>query len=87
MFRSKEYEEGFSSKKYKNPYDAASLEYDDFERGWVQRLKRNMPIDYSGKIEACACDLDRKFIKKQSSKALLKNKNFNELLEAYGIKK
>ena len=42
MPQSKEYEEGFTSKKYSNPYQAGTQAFNDFERGWVQRLKRNL---------------------------------------------
>ena len=87
MPQSKEYEEGFLSRKYENPYDAGTTEYDDFERGWVQRLKRNLPIDESGKIESYSCDLDLAFIKKKSSQIFEKKKNFTELLAVYGIEK
>lgn len=87
MPQSKEYEEGFLSRKYENPYDAGTTEYDDFERGWVQRLKRNLPIDESGKIENNFCDLDVVLRKKQPSHIVLEKKKFTELLAVYGFKK
>lgn len=37
---SKEYKEGFNSRANKNPYDVSTREYNDFERGWSQRVKR-----------------------------------------------
>ncbi|WP_041394865.1 hypothetical protein [Photobacterium profundum] len=39
--QSKAYEEGFRSGiVYNNPYHESTPEFDDFERGWVQRIKR-----------------------------------------------
>ncbi len=39
--RSKEYEEGFHADSYSdNPYDSNSHEFDEFERGRTQRIKR-----------------------------------------------
>jgi len=44
--KSKAYEEGYNSSiaEYKNPYPEDSGEFDDYERGWVQRLKRSPNI-------------------------------------------
>ncbi|USD36541.1 hypothetical protein [Ferrimonas sp. SCSIO 43195] len=42
--KSKAYKEGFrafSSSTYKNPYNENTDEFDDYERGYFQRLKRS----------------------------------------------
>lgn len=45
--QSQAYEEGYcSGAYYRNPYPQGSQEYNDFERGWTQRLKR-MPASWS----------------------------------------
>lgn len=36
--------------KYKNPYEPGSNEYNDFERGWSQELKR-CPEHYLKELE------------------------------------
>lgn len=44
------YNEGFNSKKYDNPYNPSTQEYNDFERGWCQRVKHGLPIIESPKV-------------------------------------
>jgi len=36
-------------RKYINPYKPGSDEYNDFERGWMQALKRSSSEAYTGK--------------------------------------
>jgi len=86
--RSKEFYEGFHSKAYLNPYPPASNEYDEFERGWTQRLKRGLPIHetkFEGEVENNFTLFRNKnrTTKVESSK----KKSFGELLSHYGIKK
>lgn len=35
------YRQGIESPSYDNPYKVGTSEYNDFERGWAQRVKRN----------------------------------------------
>lgn len=86
--RSKEFYEGFHSKAYLNPYPPASNEYDEFERGWTQRLKRGLPIHetkFEGEVE------DGLTIFKNRGKPVKNSfsgkKSFKELLEQYGLMK
>lgn len=84
--RSKEFYEGFHSKAYLNPYPPASNEYDEFERGWTQRLKRGLPIHetkFEGEVEDSLTLFKSKnrIVKVESTK----KKSFNELLTYYGI--
>ena len=46
--RSQAYREGFYSKKNENPYKIGTDEYNEFERGWTQKLKRNFFVGFSG---------------------------------------
>lgn len=38
--RSEAYLEGMKAKAYENPYERGTKQFNDFERGWSQRLKR-----------------------------------------------
>ena len=49
--RSKEYLEGFAAESYSdNPYDPASHEFDEFERGRTQKIKRQPESAFGGGI-------------------------------------
>jgi len=86
--RSKEFYEGFHSKAYLNPYPPASNEYDEFERGWTQRLKRGLPI-YETKFEDEVEDALTLYKNRNKTVTVepQKKKSFSELLTHYGIKK
>lgn len=86
--RSKEFYEGFHSKAYLNPYPPASNEYDEFERGWTQRLKRGLPI-LETKFEGEAEDSLTLFKNKNRIAKVepSKKKSFSELLNYYGLKR
>lgn len=48
---SKAYKEGFEAKSYcDNPYDSESDQFDDFERGQTQKIKRQSPSQYSNDV-------------------------------------
>lgn len=38
--RTEAYKQGYVAKHYENPYPRNSQEYNDFERGWSQKMKR-----------------------------------------------
>lgn len=86
--RSNEFYEGFNSIRYYNPYPSASLEYNEFERGWSKRLKQGYPVSGSKFEDEPVSALT--LFKPQSKKVNIasdKKKSFNELLGQYGLKK
>jgi len=85
MSQSKEYEEGFSSRKYANPYKPGTPEFNDFERGWVQRLKRNLPVELTWKDENEYCALNRSASKAGLNRLPQPKLGFKSLLKKYGI--
>lgn len=48
---SKAYKEGFKSKANQNPYLINTQEFNDFERGWSQRIKRGYSCGFVYQIE------------------------------------
>ncbi|ODS04291.1 hypothetical protein [Vibrio scophthalmi] len=38
--RSEAYREGMKAKTYENPYEPGTQQFNEFERGWSQRIKR-----------------------------------------------
>lgn len=86
--RSNEFYEGFNSKSYDNPYQSASMEYNEFERGWTQRLKQGHPVSDT-KFEPEPVRPLTLFKYKNKKVEILSNqkKSFNELLGQYGLKK
>lgn len=86
--RSKEFYEGFYSKSCANPYPPASTEYNEFERGWGQRIKRGYPVSgTSFEIESASALRLFKPKSKKVNTGSNKKKSFNELLDQYGLKK
>lgn len=86
--RSKEFYEGFNSKSCANPYPPASIEYNEFDRGWGQRVKRGYAVSgasFEGE-PASALTLFKHKSKKVNTGSNKKN-SFNELLTQYGLKK
>ena len=47
---SKAYKEGFKSKANQNPYLINTQEFNDFERGWSQRIKRGYSCGFAYQI-------------------------------------
>ncbi len=41
--RTEAYKQGYLAKHYRNPYPRNSTEFNDFERGWSQRIKSIRP--------------------------------------------
>lgn len=83
---SKAYEAGFSSKKYENSYTPGSQDFNDFERGWIQRVKRNLPVE-----SGCQVKIDDEEEQKVTKTPIpiIKQKpkeRFEELKRKYGVK-
>lgn len=87
MSQSKEYEEGFASKMYSNPYQWGTREFNDFERGWVQRLKRNIYVEVTWKDNDEFCALNRSASKLALSRTPPPKLSFKDLLDKYGHNK
>ncbi|NOH82831.1 hypothetical protein [Vibrio sp. 03-59-1] len=80
--RSKAYDEGLRSSTCCNPYNMGTAEFNDFERGWVQRIKRgggysNRLIDFSQALT------DQYFPRKRKSQIKVEPK-FNAYANAKG---
>lgn len=83
---SKAYEAGFSSRKYENPYTRGSQDFNDFERGWIQRVKRNLPVESGCQVEIYDEEAP-KVTKRPISVVKQKPKErFEELKRKYGVK-
>lgn len=88
MTKSKAYEEGFSSRKYLNPYSPGSSEFNEFERGWGQRVKRDLPVDPAFKIDIDELEQDTiEYRPKRVDKPVPQVKQgFEDLKKKYGVK-
>lgn len=86
--RTEAFEQGFNSKKYQNPYDPSTEEYDDFERGWTQRLKRGLHIQETTfdweQTDYLTYAMNKH---KPSSVTVTKRPTFDELIKQYGLPK
>ncbi len=67
--RSDAYKEGFRSKYCDNPYQIGTQEYNDFERGWSQKVKR-YPDSVSSKYHGDFAKNHQKYSEKSSSQEL-----------------
>ncbi|CAM3881685.1 hypothetical protein [Rheinheimera salexigens] len=85
MSNSKEYEEGFLSIKYSNPYKIGTQAFNDFERGWVQRLKRNLPVELTLKADEPIYSQKSREGKASVLPIESDKRTFKSLLKKYGL--
>lgn len=85
---SEEYYQGFKSKSIQNPYTPGTEEFNEFERGWVQRQKRGLPIDETQFGREQTSGLTYAMNKnKPTSAAISKKASLDELIRSYGLPK
>lgn len=84
--RSAEYYQGFNSKSNQNPYTPGTEEFNEFERGWVQRLKQGLPIDELHREQTYHLTFA---IKKNKPASVTKPKKttLDGLIKSYGLSK
>lgn len=86
--RSAEFNEGFNSIKYLNLHTPGTFGFNEYERGWLQRLKRGLPVGENQNSRYPIDQLTYAMNKhKPTSVVVTKKATLNELIRVYGHSK
>lgn len=80
---SEAYRQGMRAKQYDNPYDRNTVEFNDFERGWSQRVKRGGSAFFYP-VSDCAYSLSQMYAPKVATKQSLNLGKYESYADAKG---